>query len=158
MIHDWDTHYWLAELPDGEWISAEEHSSAEPIFQTAKRIQIVPISTSSSQAILDAEVPEGYTAFLRTDRIEIVMRGPDADQVSRLIYVMALEKGHWDDPGRVALSTVSLKDGFRAELRIFLDGHGEVDFNSSGNFISEVTTVGECDLYRFKRCKNACMH
>ncbi|HPC90376.1 MAG TPA: hypothetical protein PKY93_08630 [Methanothrix sp.] len=149
MIHDWDTHYWLAELPDGEWISAEEHSSAEPIFQTAKRIQIVPISTSSSQAILDAEVPEGYTAFLRTDRIEIVMRGPDAEQAPKLIYVMAMERGHWLEPGRIALSTVPLLDGFRAELRIFRDGHGEVDFISSDNFISEVTNMDEYDLYRF---------
>lgn len=154
MIHDWDTHYWLAELPDGEWISAEEHSSAEPIFQTAKRIQIVPISTSSSQAILDAEVPEGYTAFLRTDRIEIVMRGPDAEQAPKLIYVMAMERGHWLEPGRIALSTVPLLDGFRAELRIFRDGHGEVDFISSDNFIYKA----DRDIYRFKRCKNASMH
>jgi hypothetical protein len=77
------------------------------------------------------------------------MKGPDAASGPKLIYVMALEKGHWDDPGRVALSTVPLKDGFRAELRIFPDGHGEVDFNSSDNFIYEVTNMGECDLYRF---------
>lgn len=149
MIHDWDKHYWLAKLPSGKWISAANHSSFEPIFQTATKIRIEPLSSLSAQAVLEAEVPDGYTAFLRTDRVEIVMKGPDAASGPKLIYVMALEKGHWDDPGRVALSTVPLKDGFRAELRIFPDGHGEVDFNSSGNFISEVANMGECDLYRF---------
>jgi len=152
MIHDWDTHFWMARVPSEEceeWISAENHGSHEPIFQTANKIRIEPISTVSAQAILEAEVPDGYTTFLRTDRIEIVMKGPDAARAPKLIYVMALEKGHWDDPGRVPLSTVPLKDGFRAELRIFPDGHGEVDFNSSGNFISEVANMGECDLYRF---------
>jgi hypothetical protein len=149
MIHDWDTHFWMARVPSGKWISAANHSSFEPIFQTATKIRIEPLSSLSAQAVLEAEVPDGYTAFLRTDRIEIVMKGPDAASGPKLIYVMALEKGHWDDPGRVALSTVPLKDGFRAELRIFPDGHGEVDFNSSDNFIYEVTNMGECDLYRF---------
>jgi hypothetical protein len=151
MIHDWDTHFWMARVPSEElekWISAEDHGSHEPIFQTANKIRIEPISTLSAQAVLEAEVPDGYTAFLRTDRIEMVMGDPCKD-VPKLIYVMALERGHWEDPGRVALSTVPLKDGYRAELRIFPDGHGEVDFNSSGNFISEVTNMGECDLYRF---------
>lgn len=151
MIHDWDSHYWMARLPSGEWISASEHGSHEPLFQTATKIRIEPISQLSAQAALMADVPEGYTAFLRTDRIEIVMKGPDAGRVPKLIYVMALERGHWEDPGRVALSTVHLKDGFRAELRIFQDGHGEVDFISSDNFIAEVMKMDGQDLYKFVR-------
>jgi hypothetical protein len=149
MIHDWDTHYWMAKLPSGKWISAAHHGSFEPIFQTATKIRIEPLSSRSAQAALEAVVPDGYTAFLRTDRVEVVMRGPDADNTPKLIYVMALERGYWPDPGRVALSTVPLLDGFRAELQIFPDGHGEVDFNSSGNFISEVKNTVEYDLYRF---------
>ncbi|KUG17157.1 hypothetical protein ASZ90_013160 [hydrocarbon metagenome] len=149
MIHDWDSHYWMAKLPSGKWISAANHSSFEPIFQTATKIRIEPLSSLSAQAVLEAEVPDGYTAFLRTDRVEIVMKGPDADNTPKLIYVMALERGYWPDPGRVALSTVPLRDGFRAELQIFPDGHGEVDFSSSGYFISEVKNTIKYDLYRF---------
>ena len=77
------------------------------------------------------------------------MKGPDADKVPILIYVLALEKGHWNEPGKACLSEIPLKDGFRAELMIYKDGHGEVDFKSSDNFFSEVEHVDGLDLYKF---------
>jgi hypothetical protein len=149
MIHDWDSHYWMARLPSGGWISAEDHASYEPIFQTANRIRIEPLSLQSAQAVLDAEIPGGYTTFLRTDRNIIVMRGPDADEAPCLFYVMAIEKGHWEEPGKACLSDIPLVDGFRAELQIFKDGHGGVDFKASDNFYYEVNKENGIDIYKF---------
>lgn len=135
---------WLARLPDGRWISAEDHASYEPVFQTAKRIRIEPISAASIQAVLEAEVLEGYTAFLRTDIHQDVNSG----QIAKLGYIMALERGHRNEPGKVALSELPMIDGFRAELCCW---NGQVDFESSPNFSYEVNHEGGKDIYKFFR-------
>lgn len=152
MIHDWDTHYWLARTPDG-WISADDHSSGEPIFQLANRIRIEPLTAASVRAILDADIPAGYTAFLRTDQ----HRRMDGALI-RWGYVLAVERGAWADPGREAIGGfefqreespwigLPLKDGFRAELCCW---NGQVAFESSPNFSFAVTKKADCDLYNF---------
>lgn len=153
MIHDWDTHFWLARLLKDTWISAEEYSSNDPKFKEANLVRIEPISTLSVQATLEAEIPDGYTMFLRTDRIMAITigAGEPINSAPDIIYVMALERGEWAEPGKVPLSSIPMNDGFRAELRIFKDGHGEVDFTSTNNFISEVENMNGLDTYRFKQ-------
>jgi len=152
MIHDWDTHYWLARTPDG-WISAEDHSSGDLAFQQANRIRIEPLTAASVRAILDADIPAGYTAFLRTDQ----HRRMDGALI-RWGYVLAVERGAWADPGREAIGGfefqreespwigLPLKDGFRAEL---CGWNGRVAFESSPNFSFTVTKEADCDLYKF---------
>ena len=152
MIHDFDTHYWLARTPDG-WISAEDHASHEPAFQLATRIRIEPLTSDAVRAILDADIPPGYTAFLRTDQY----RRMDGTLV-RWGYVLAVERGEWADPGREPLGGFAfqgkespweglpIKDGFRAELCCW---DGLVAFESSPNFSFTVTKEADCDLYKF---------
>jgi hypothetical protein len=156
MIHDWDTHYWLARTPDG-WISAEDHSSLDPEFQTARRVRIEPLSPLQSiQAIIDAVIPPGYTAFLRTD----IHRDMASGQIVRLGYVLVVEKGSWPDPGKMAIGGflldkdyqattwegLPLVDGFRSELCTW---NGQVAFEASPNFGFERSIEGSCDLYKF---------
>lgn len=141
IIHDWDTHFWLAKLKDGSWISAEDHCSADPAFAEATLVRIEPISPASIQAVLESPVYEGYTMFLRTDPIIDVTKG----QTVGICYVMALERGKFEHPGHIALSQLPLKDGFRAELQI----DGNVDFKSSPNFSYEVSQENNIDVYRF---------
>lgn len=152
MIHDFDTHYWLARTPGG-WISAEDHASYEPAFQRANRIRIEPLTADAVRAILDADIPPGYTAFLRTDQY----RRMDGTLV-RWGYVLAVERGEWTDPGREPLGSfefqgkespwdgLPIKDGFRAELCCW---DGRVAFESSPNFSFTVTKEADCDLYKF---------
>jgi len=152
MIHDWDTHYWLARTPDG-WISAEDHSSGDLAFQLANRIRIEPLTAASVRAILDADIPAGYTAFLRTDQ----HRRMDGALI-RWGYVLAVERGAWADPGREAIGGfefqgkespwigLPIKDGFRAELYCW---DGQVAFEASPNFSFTVTKEADCDLYKF---------
>ena len=152
MIHDWDTHYWLARTPDG-WISAEDHSSGDLAFQQANRIRIEPLTAASVRAILDADIPAGYTAFLRTDQ----HRRMDGALI-RWGYVLAVERGAWADPGREAIGGfefqgkespwigLPIKDGFRAELYCW---DGQVAFEASPNFSFTVTKEADCDLYKF---------
>lgn len=142
MIHDFDTHIWRAQILHGPWVSAEDHYSYEPIFQEATKIRIEPISLESVQAVLQTEIPDGYTPFLRTDIHQDVTTG----QIARLGYIMALERGEWPEPGKVALSDLPLIDGFRAELQAW---DGKVDFESSLNFSYEVNHEGELDIYKF---------
>jgi hypothetical protein len=153
MIHDWDTHFWMARIPDEPWISAEECSSDDPRFQRADLVRIEPLNVLSVQATLEAEIQDGYTMFLRTDRIMAITigAGEPINNAPDIIYVMALERGEWAEPGKVPLSSIPMKDGFRAELRIFKDGHGEVDFTSTNNFISEVENMNGLDTYIFKQ-------
>jgi len=149
MIHDWDTHDWLARLPDETWISAEDHSSADPCFAEATRIRIEPLHQATVQAILDAEVPPGYTAFLRTD-LHVDMGG----KLAKLGYILAIEKGQWDKPGYLPIggfeegiwTGLPILDGFRAELQTW---NGEVAFESSSNFSYEATHENELDVYKF---------
>jgi len=143
MIHDYDTHFWIAKTPDG-WISAEDHASYEPIFQQATRVRIEPLSAATVRAILEADVPEGYTAFLRTD----IHQDVATNQIARLGYIMALERGYWKEPGKVALSDLPLVDGFRAELCCW---NGQVDFESSANFSYIVVREDDMDLYKFMK-------
>jgi hypothetical protein len=143
MIHDYDTHFWIAKTPDG-WISAEDHASHEPIFQQAKRIRIEPLSAATVRAILEADVPDGYTAFLRTD----IHQDIATNQIARLGYIMALERGRWEEPGKIALSDLPLVDGFRAELCCW---NGQVDFESSANFSYKVVREDDMDLYKFMK-------
>ena len=152
MIHDWDTHYWLARTLDG-WISAEDHSSGDLAFQQANRIRIEPLTAASVRAILDADIPAGYTAFLRTDQ----HRRMDGALI-RWGYVLAVERGAWADPGREAIGGfefqgkespwigLPIKDGFRAELCCW---DGQVAFEASPNFSFTVTKEADCDLYKF---------
>ena len=152
MIHDFDTHYWLARTPDG-WISAVDHSSGDLAFQQANRIRIEPLTAASVRAILDADIPAGYTAFLRTDQHRR-MNGA----LIRWGYVLAVERGAWADPGREAIGGfefqreespwigLPLKDGFRAELCCW---DGQVAFESSPNFSFAITKEADCDLYNF---------
>lgn len=152
MIHDYDTHFWIAKTPDG-WISAEDHASHEPIFQQATRIRIEPLSAATVRAILEADVPDGYTAFLRTDQF----RKMDGTLI-RWGYVLAVERGHWPDPGREQIGGfefsegqsswrgLPLKDGFRAELCCW---DGRVAFEASPNFSFSITKEADCDLYKF---------
>lgn len=155
MIHAFDSFFWLARLPDGRWISAENHASYEPIFQTAKRIRIEPISAASIQAVLCADVPDGYTAFLRTDIHEDITTGKGM----KVGYVMALERGKWPKPGSVPIGgfegdkwkagpELPLVDGFRAELQTW---DGAVLFESSANFSYKVDHEGGKDIYKFFR-------
>jgi len=160
MLHPYDTHFWLARLQDGSWISAEDHSSADLIFAQATRIRIEPISLASIQAILEAEVPPGYTAFLRTD----IHQDIQINQIAKLGYVMSLEKGVWPEPGRVAIggfawregqeamiweaSQLPLIDGFRAELCCW---NGNVEFESSPNFSFNVSQENGIDIYKFMK-------
>ncbi len=155
LIHEWDTHYWLARTPGG-WISAEDHFSYEPIFQQARRIRIEPLHQTAIQAILEALVPAGYTAFLRTD----IHQDVESNKIARLGYILTLERGKWADPGKVALGGFALdgggqlttwaglpiKDGFRAELCTW---NGQVAFESSPNFDFERSIESGCDLYKF---------
>ena len=143
IIHCYDTHFWLAKLPDGSWISAEDHSSADLIFAQATRIRIEPISLASIQAILDAEVPEGYTAFLRTD---IHRDMANIEAVAKLGYIMGMERGYFPDRGSLNLSELPLKDGFRAELCCW---DGRVQFESSPNFKFEIDNSKGVDVYKF---------
>ena len=152
MLHDHDTHYWLARTPDG-WISAEDHASYEPAFQLATRIRIEPLTADAVRAILDADIPPGYTAFLRTDQYRH-MNGA----VVRWGYVMAVERGEWPDPGREPIggfefqgkespwAGLPIRDGFRAELCCW---DGQVAFEASPNFSFAVTKEADCDLYKF---------
>jgi hypothetical protein len=142
IIHTWDTHAWSARLPDGSWISAYDYSSNDPIFQQATRIRIEPIDTGGVQAILDCAIPEGYTAFLRTD----IHRDMASEEIAKLGYIMALEKGTWPDPGIISLDSVPLVDGFRAELQTW---DGCIDFISSSNFSYEIETIMGIDVYKF---------
>lgn len=141
MLHCWDTHYWIAKTPKG-FISAEDHCSADPEFKEATWVRIEPLTSASIQAVLQADIPKGYTAFLRTDPIIEVVSG----KMAGLNYILALEKGEWSEPGKVALSEVPLKDGFRAELRTVT---GEVDFQSSDDFYFEKEDVCGLDVYKF---------
>jgi hypothetical protein len=143
MIHPYDTHFWMAKAPGG-WISAEDHASYEPIFQTATKIRIEPLSLQSIQAVLEAEVPAGYTAFLRTD----IHQDVQSNRIARLGYIMAMERGTWPEPGKVALSELPIGDGFRAELCCW---NGQVDFVSSPNFSYEVSKENGQDIYRFMK-------
>ena len=146
MIHDWDKHYWLAKTPEG-WISALDHSSNEPIFKRATRIRIEPLSTDGVMAVLDADVPEGYTAFLRTNR-DIKMSG----EIMRLSYLIAVERGQWtgaEDIGGFEFTVggdrwdgLPVKDGFRAELCCW---DGAIHFEASPNF----TFSRQDDFYKF---------
>ena len=159
MIHEYDTHFWLAKTPGG-WISAEDHFSYEPIFQQANKIRIEPLHQAAVQAILDAAVPSGYTAFLRTD----IHQEVESNKVARLGYIMALERGSWPDPGKVALGGFALdgggnatdweglaiKDGFRAELCCW---NGQVAFESSPDFTFELSQEDGRDLYKFIEVK-----
>jgi hypothetical protein len=148
MIHDWDSHYWIAKTPKG-WISAENHPSYDPIFQQASRIRIEPISFASIQAVLEANVPKGYTPFLRTN-VDKAMSG----EIVRLSYVLALEKGTFNDPGRLALSEVPFVDGFRSELCV-TDGHisfdspGMDDQGHGGIFDYKIDTESGIDIHTF---------
>ncbi len=153
MIHDWDTHFWLARVPGEPWVSAVECNSNDPRFQKADLVMIEPISALSEQAALEAEIPDGNTMFLRTDRIMAIPigAGEPINNAPDIIYVMALERGEWEEPGKVPLSSIPMKNGFRAELRVFKDGHGEVEFSSTDNFISEVESMNGLDTYRFKQ-------
>ena len=159
MIHEYDTHFWLAKTPAG-WISAEDHFSYEPIFQQASRIRIEPLHQAAIQAILEAMVPAGYTAFLRTD----IHQDIESNKVARLGYIMALERGIWPEPGKVAIGGFGLdaqgqalawdglpiKDGFRAELCCW---NGQVAFESSPNFSFETLQEDGRDLYKFIEAK-----
>jgi len=152
MIHDFDTHYWLARTPDG-WISAEDHASYEPAFQRANRIRIEPLTSDAVRAILDADIPPGYTAFFRTDQYRH-MNGT----LVRWGYVLAVERGEWSDPGREPIGGfefqgkespwvgLPIRDGFRAELCCW---DGQVAFEASPNFSFTVTKEADCDLYKF---------
>ncbi len=158
MINDYDSHYWIARAPSG-WISAEDHYSYDPIFAQATKIRIDPISDLSIQASLEAEVPPGYTAFLRTD----LHRNMKGDLI-RLGYIMAMELGDWPDPGKISIGGFELdnmaqptawaglpiKDGFRAELCTW---NGQVAFESSSNFSFRRTFEYGKDLYKFERRK-----
>lgn len=158
MIHLYDSHFWLAKLPDGSWISAEDHASWEQIFQTAKRIRIEPLSLQSIQAVLDCKVLPGYTAFLRTD----IHRDMATNRIARLGYVLALERGSWADPGGLAIGGfridetcravawdgLPILDGFRAELCCW---NGVVLFDSSNNFEYSITKDGIIDVYKFEK-------
>ena len=155
MIHDFDTHYWLARIPDG-WISAEDHASYEPAFQRADKIRIEPLSLQSIQAILCCDVPPGYVAFLRTDIHQDVETG----KIARLGYILAIERGEWQDPGKVAIGGFQMDgadklttwdglpiiDGFRAELCTW---NGQVAFESSHNFSFDVSHENGIDMYKF---------
>lgn len=159
MIHEYDTHFWLAKTPAG-WISAEDHFSYEPIFQQASRIRIEPLHQAAIQAILEAMVPAGYTAFLRTD----IHQDIESNKVARLGYIMALERGTWQDPGKVAIGGFELdaqghatsweglpiKDGFRAELCCW---NGQIAFDASPNFSFKFSQEDGRDLYKFIEAK-----
>jgi hypothetical protein len=154
-IHDYDTHFWLAKTPV-EWISAEDHYSYEPIFQQASRIRIEPLHLAAIQAVLDACIPAGYTAFLRTD----IHQDVESNKIARLGYIMALECGGWPEPGKVAIGGFGLdaqgqatawdglpiKDGFRAELCCW---NGQVAFESSPNFTFDHSNENRVDIYKF---------
>jgi hypothetical protein len=156
MIHEYDSHYWIARTPDG-WISAQDHYSYDPIFLKATKIRIDPISDLSIQAALEAEVPPGYTAFLRTD----LHRNLQGDLI-RLGYIMAMERGDWPDPGKISIGGFELDDmaqptawaglpiidGFRAELCTW---NGQVAFESSSNFSYSYSFKDRRDLYKFER-------
>lgn len=141
MIHPYDTHFWLAKLANGKWISAEDHCSADPIFSEAVLVRIEPISPASIQAVLESPIPEGYSAFLRTDPVIDIVKGT----LAGVCYIMSLERGKFERPGHMALSQLPLKDGFRAELKM----NGEVDFKSSPNFSYEVLHENNIDVYKF---------
>jgi len=157
MIHDYDTHFWLAKTPVG-WISAEDHASYEPIFAQANRIRIEPLSLLQSiQAVLDADVPHGYAAFLRTD----LHRNLQGDLI-KLGYILAVEKGEWPEAGRMpiggflldaqaqagAWDGLAIIDGFRAELCCW---NGQVAFESSPNFSFDCSIENGVDIYKFVR-------
>jgi len=143
MLHPFDTHFWLAKLTDGQWISAEDYSSADPIFARAVKVRIEPLSMASIQAILEAEIPPGYTTFLRTD---IHRDLADLENIAKLGYIMALERGLFPDRGTLNLSELPLEDGFRAELCCW---NGDVAFDSSSNFRYEINNVAGIDIYKF---------
>jgi len=159
LIHDYDTHYWIARTPDG-WISAEDHASYEPIFQQANRIRIEPLHQAAIQAILDVMIPASYTAFLRTD----IHQEVESSRVARLGYIMALERGVWPEPGKVAIGGFALdggghataweglpiQDGFRAELCCW---NGQVAFEASPNFSFKCSQEDGRDLYKFVEVK-----
>ena len=140
MIHDYDSHAWIARLPDSSWISAEEHSSADPIFATANRVRIEPLHQDTVQAILDAEIPPGYTAFLRTD-LHVEMGG----KLAKLGYIMAVERGKYPDAATHSLDSLPLIDGFRAELCCW---NGEVEFEGKG-FGYHIFSEDGIDIYKF---------
>ncbi len=154
-IHDYDSHFWLAKTPAG-WISAEDHYSYEPIFQRASRIRIEPLHLAAIQAVLDAAIPAGYTAFLRTD----IHQDVESNKIARLGYIMALERGSWPEPGKVAIGSYALdpgghatdweglpiKDGFRAEL---CGWNGQIAFDASPDFIFDYSKENGVDIYKF---------
>jgi hypothetical protein len=141
MIHPYDTHEWQALC--GQWITAKDHCSVEPIFQQATKIRIVPLYLEAVQAILQAEVPDGYTAFLRTD---IHRDMACSEKVAKLGYILALERGEWPDPGSIPLDSIPLVDGFRAELCCW---DGNVLFESSPDFYHKSVSQNGLDLYKF---------
>jgi hypothetical protein len=140
LLHSYDTCIWFAKTPDG-WISAQDHCSADPDFAKATRIRIEPLYDTSIQAILDAVVPEGYTAFLRTD-IHQAMDGT----IDKVGYILALEKGKFEDRGYLDLSNLPIVDGFRAELQTW-DGY--IEFESSHNFVYKIYNEHGIDVYKF---------
>ena len=148
VVHSYDSHYWIAKTPRG-WISAENYQSYDPIFQTATRIRIEPLSFASIQAVLDASIPVGYTIFLRTNIDQHV-----GGEITRLAYQLALEKGIFKDPGKMALSEVPLVDGFRAELCVT---DGQTSFDSPGMdkeghggiFDYEINNESGIDIHKF---------
>ena len=98
---------------------------------------------ASIQAILEAEIPPGYTTFLRTD---IHRDLADSENIAKLGYIMALERGLFPDRGTLNLSELPLEDGFRAELCCW---NGDVTFDSSSNFRYEINNVAGIDIYKF---------
>jgi hypothetical protein len=140
MLHSFDTHIWFAKTPDG-WISAQDHCSADSEFSKASRIRIEPLYDTSIQAILDTAIPDDYTAFLRTD-IHQAMDGT----IDKLGYILALEKGKFENRGYLDLSSLPILDGFRAELQTW---DGGIDFQSSPNFFYKIYEENGIDVYKF---------
>jgi hypothetical protein len=142
MIHDFDTHFWLAKLKDGKWISAEEHSTADDAFNEASFVRIEPISKASIWAVLQSAIPEGYAPFLRTN-VDQPLGGGEA----KLSYMLALERGTFPNRASLSLSELHIVDGFRAELR----GDGTVDFKTSSHFGYHIFHEDDMDIYDFRR-------
>jgi len=151
MIHDYDTHFWLAWSRVHGLLSAHDMSTADPRFVDVKKIRLEPFG-GSLQAVLEAEIPEGYVPIIRTD-LDRAMNGA----LLGVHYVWAVEKGDWlpIESGRMSLHRIPLVDGFRAEIFTWSidpaarERVGEVDFNGTPGWKWAKTRENGCDVYRF---------
>ena len=142
MIHDWDTYFWTAGLSDGRIISSADYSSADPLFSDAVWVRWEPLFGSGYSAVLHSEIPEGYTAFLRSN-IRQPMGG-----TAWVGYEIRLERGIWPAPvaARMSLDALPLVDGFSAELRtndgsVFLDDRSTFGFQEENGVFTFIKKV-----------------